>query len=222
VLGWLAGNSRLVLCALTLAVSPVVWPAVPPVRAEGDAPLSREPAPAEGEPEESGARFHEVQPGETLWRIARGYGVDLDALARANGIEDPTRIEVGERLLVPAPGEFVDTIDTLLAQAEAELVEARFERAQQLALSAREALDLGGETAQWVRLELIDATIEVAYGRQEAAAESLDRALEMDPDLALDPRATTPKLLAALATARAHRNANASPLPAVSAPSPGP
>jgi len=180
----------------------------------------REPAAAVGGSEEGHTRFHEVQPGETLWRIARAYGVELDALARANGIEDPTRIEVGERLLIPAEGETIGIVDALLARAEAELVEARFERAQQLALAAREALDLGGETAQWVRLELIDATIEVAYGHQDAAVESLNRALELNPDLALDPRSTTPKLVAALATARADRVADAAALPAVSAPSP--
>ncbi|NJN64467.1 MAG: LysM peptidoglycan-binding domain-containing protein, partial [Acidobacteria bacterium] len=36
-----------------------------------------------------------LRAGETLWRIARTYGVPLDDLARENGIADPTRIEIG-------------------------------------------------------------------------------------------------------------------------------
>ena len=46
---------------------------------------------------------HVVERGQTLWRIAHTYGVPLDQLARANGITDPTRIEVGQVLVVPAP-----------------------------------------------------------------------------------------------------------------------
>ncbi|MCP3981669.1 MAG: peptidoglycan DD-metalloendopeptidase family protein [bacterium] len=44
---------------------------------------------------------HVVQRGQTLWRIAHTYGVGLDALARVNGITDPTRLEVGRRLFIP-------------------------------------------------------------------------------------------------------------------------
>jgi murein DD-endopeptidase MepM/ murein hydrolase activator NlpD len=42
-----------------------------------------------------------VQPGQTLWRIARTYGLTPEELARANGIEDPTRISAGLSLFVP-------------------------------------------------------------------------------------------------------------------------
>jgi murein DD-endopeptidase MepM/ murein hydrolase activator NlpD len=44
---------------------------------------------------------HVVERGQTLWRIARTYEVPLDELARANGIADPARLSVGDRLLVP-------------------------------------------------------------------------------------------------------------------------
>jgi murein DD-endopeptidase MepM/ murein hydrolase activator NlpD len=44
---------------------------------------------------------HIVQPGQTLWRIARAYGIPLETLAAANGIEDPSRVEVGTPILVP-------------------------------------------------------------------------------------------------------------------------
>ena len=46
-----------------------------------------------------------VQPGETVWRIARGYDADLDAVLRANGIDDVREVGVGTRLWIPAPGD---------------------------------------------------------------------------------------------------------------------
>ncbi len=44
-----------------------------------------------------------VQPGDTLWRIARRFGVTVEAIARANGLQDPHRIYAGQRLVVPVP-----------------------------------------------------------------------------------------------------------------------
>jgi lipoprotein NlpD len=44
---------------------------------------------------------HVVQPGQTLWRIARAYDVPLDTLVEANGIVDASRVEVGTPIFVP-------------------------------------------------------------------------------------------------------------------------
>lgn len=45
--------------------------------------------------------FHTVRPGETLYRIARGYGVPLADLTRENGIEDAATVEEGRVIFVP-------------------------------------------------------------------------------------------------------------------------
>ncbi|HNT74534.1 MAG TPA: PA14 domain-containing protein [Anaerolineae bacterium] len=45
---------------------------------------------------------HIVQPGDTMFSIARRYGVDVTALARANNILNPNHIYVGQRLVVPS------------------------------------------------------------------------------------------------------------------------
>jgi len=45
--------------------------------------------------------YHVVEPGQTLYRIARTYRVDEASLAKANRISDPTRLEVGQRLYIP-------------------------------------------------------------------------------------------------------------------------
>jgi LysM repeat protein len=44
---------------------------------------------------------HIVQPGETLYSLARRYGVDVWTLASANGLVNPNRIYVGQRLCIP-------------------------------------------------------------------------------------------------------------------------
>src|SRR5689334_23958190 len=49
-----------------------------------------------------GVTIHVVQRGETLFRIAQSYGVTVDDLASLNGLVDPSNIQVGQRLLVPA------------------------------------------------------------------------------------------------------------------------
>lgn len=44
---------------------------------------------------------HTVQTGENLYRIARKYGTSVQAIQQANGIDDPTLITVGEKLIIP-------------------------------------------------------------------------------------------------------------------------
>jgi len=44
---------------------------------------------------------HTVRPGDTVFRIARSYGVSMQALAQANGLSDPDRIIVGQALVIP-------------------------------------------------------------------------------------------------------------------------
>lgn len=45
--------------------------------------------------------YHKIEKGQTLWRISRMYGVDLQELTRVNRITDNTSIEVGQRILIP-------------------------------------------------------------------------------------------------------------------------
>jgi murein DD-endopeptidase MepM/ murein hydrolase activator NlpD len=44
---------------------------------------------------------HLVEKGQTLWRIARAYGVSIETIVEANRLEDPTVIEVGRGLRIP-------------------------------------------------------------------------------------------------------------------------
>ena len=44
---------------------------------------------------------HLVQPGETMWEIARMYRVEVEELAARNGQIDPDRILAGQCLIIP-------------------------------------------------------------------------------------------------------------------------
>ncbi len=45
--------------------------------------------------------YHTVQKGQTIYRIAKNYGLDWHELAFANNISDPSALEVGQKILIP-------------------------------------------------------------------------------------------------------------------------
>jgi lipoprotein NlpD len=45
--------------------------------------------------------YHVVEPGQTLYRIAKTYGVDEAELAKVNRIRDPKQLETGQHLFIP-------------------------------------------------------------------------------------------------------------------------
>jgi LysM repeat protein len=47
------------------------------------------------------ARSHTVKPGETLWGVARRYGVTVPALAAENGMTSQSQLVAGSRLKIP-------------------------------------------------------------------------------------------------------------------------
>lgn len=53
-----------------------------------------------GKVERSGT-YHEVKQGQTLWSIARAYGVDVHTLARVNKLSATTTLYMGQKLYVP-------------------------------------------------------------------------------------------------------------------------
>src|SRR5574341_255137 len=47
------------------------------------------------------SQTHTVQPGETLYSIARRYGLTVEQVAAANGITNPALIYAGQVLIIP-------------------------------------------------------------------------------------------------------------------------
>ncbi|MCX5707395.1 MAG: peptidoglycan DD-metalloendopeptidase family protein [Candidatus Omnitrophica bacterium] len=48
-----------------------------------------------------GLSYHKVTKGQTLWRIARLYGMDVEELVSMNNIQDSSKLEVGRQLIIP-------------------------------------------------------------------------------------------------------------------------
>jgi murein DD-endopeptidase MepM/ murein hydrolase activator NlpD len=49
----------------------------------------------------AGENVHVVQPGESLLRISRRYGLSLSELARANKMQPYTKVSIGDRVVIP-------------------------------------------------------------------------------------------------------------------------
>jgi lipoprotein NlpD len=45
--------------------------------------------------------YHTIKPKETLWRIAKTYGINLQTLAEINNIDEPAQITVGQKIFIP-------------------------------------------------------------------------------------------------------------------------
>lgn len=61
------------------------------------APLVIPPKPPQGLP----GIYHQVEKGQTLWRISKIYAVELQELVRVNRISDVTNIETGQLIFIP-------------------------------------------------------------------------------------------------------------------------
>jgi murein DD-endopeptidase MepM/ murein hydrolase activator NlpD len=56
--------------------------------------------------------YHKVQPKETLWRIAKAYGVSMDELVRANNIPDAAHIQENQLIFIPEATDQKQTISS--------------------------------------------------------------------------------------------------------------
>jgi LysM repeat protein len=100
----------LVLVALAVAAAAVYFLAFSGRGGDGDAPTEAS-APSEAadggaEPEapaEPASQTYVVAEGDSLSSIAQRFGVTVEALAVANGIDDPDVITLGQELVIPGP-----------------------------------------------------------------------------------------------------------------------
>ena len=51
--------------------------------------------------DESQYIIHTVAAGDTIWKLARTYGVTTDDIIQANDIKDPKTIQIGQKLQIP-------------------------------------------------------------------------------------------------------------------------
>ena len=72
-----------------------------PARVKATAPRTTTEKPVSAEKE----RYHSVRRGETLYRIARQYGISVRELCRLNSISPNQAIYPGQKLLVPSQSD---------------------------------------------------------------------------------------------------------------------
>src|SRR5512134_3245662 len=87
--------------------APDVAPAVPPASVQTAAlpPIVRQPGSTTGMPGDArthSTKEHVVREGETLYSVAQNYGVDVYALASANGLVAPFHVRQGQTLTIPS------------------------------------------------------------------------------------------------------------------------
>lgn len=67
---------------------------------------------------QAGGVYHHVKKGETLYRIAKAYKVNLQYLAEVNNIDKPEMIEAGSVLFIPDARQVMDDVLTSAKAAE--------------------------------------------------------------------------------------------------------
>lgn len=51
--------------------------------------------------------YHQVLKGQTLWRIAKAYRVDIQEIIESNHISNPSRIDKGQMIFIPSAGKVI-------------------------------------------------------------------------------------------------------------------
>lgn len=69
------------------------------------APPARYPAPPSQSLPALPGSYYTVRRGDTLWRIARSYGLNVQQLAAANRMPSASHLRVGQKLFLPLPTE---------------------------------------------------------------------------------------------------------------------
>jgi membrane-bound lytic murein transglycosylase D len=85
----------------TVDARPAAEPAAEAIAASDPAPAPAvlEPAPIE----RTGTLIHVLRAGESVYSLARRYGVDSDLILHANHVKSPRDLRAGTRLRIPAP-----------------------------------------------------------------------------------------------------------------------
>jgi LysM repeat protein len=89
----------------------------------GVAPVARQAPPVA--PRAAPVRTHRVAGGESLTAIAHHYGTTVPAIAKLNGINNPSFIQVGQRLKIPGPPSTSSRSGVTMSAAMAKLVAHR-------------------------------------------------------------------------------------------------
>ena len=95
--------------------------------------------------------FHEIRPGETLYRIGHAYGIPVEDLRLENGISDPAQVPVGSLVFVPRAERTVEIAAAASVRAKLESRPPRRAQLSQIPRAGSGTLDPAahGEALGW-------------------------------------------------------------------------
>jgi LysM repeat protein len=188
---------------------------------------SPSPSTADAPARDLGPNVHVVRPGDSLYSLARLYGVRVGELRAMNAIEDPRRLQLGQRLRLPieprrepasdpparakpldaAPAVAVERADEILAEIEDDYLRADFEGVLERVPELDRLLDsLAAYPEEFrqhrARAAFVAGASLAGLGRKQEAVASFERAYQAHPDLEPDPALTSPHLAELLDAAR--------------------
>jgi len=166
-----------------------------------------------------------VQPGDTLGRIAACRRVSFTTLARVNQLPDPDRLPAGAALHVPpvngcanahiardaAPPPHAEA-EQYVAWATSAYDGADFEQALSLAEAGIRALaphprDPPADAIR-ARCHLVAGMAAAGLEQRERAIEEFRHALDLEPNLAVDPQRSSPRVVELVEMARSSSSAS--------------
>jgi murein DD-endopeptidase MepM/ murein hydrolase activator NlpD len=92
--------------------------------------------------QDSDGLYHPVEKGQTLYSIARAYGLSVKELQEANGIKDPSELDVGHHLWIPNAKQLVyvaPTVDTTPDVVKPSVPEKKYKRQKRKTKAQRKA-----------------------------------------------------------------------------------
>ena len=116
--GWAATAAAALLLAACASPRPAQRPPASKAAPQRKLPIPLAASEYHEEPEVVGV-VHVVRKGETVYRIARAYGLAPADLLEENGIVDPRQVAIGTELFVPGASRVVGLDETSAAAAPA-------------------------------------------------------------------------------------------------------
>lgn len=102
-------TARARLGSVTPAPTAAITPKPPTAAPASPTAAPPQPTAVPTTPATTGQGTYTVQPGDTLFSIAQRFGLTVEELAQANNIADPSNIEAGQVLTIPAGGTAAPT-----------------------------------------------------------------------------------------------------------------
>lgn len=101
----------------------------------------------------AGGVYHIVDSGQTLYRIAKVYNVGVEEIMRANNIQDPRHLGVGQELLIPGAGKslFVEPYKLRARQPIKQLVGPRCVTSEWRTITIHHSATSGGNAGSFDR-----------------------------------------------------------------------